>query len=307
MRKMAKHRAFRESEGFTLIELAIVLVIIGLIVGGVVVGQSLIGAAAVRAQISQIEKYNTAVNTFKGKYGGLPGDLSSAAAAQFGFVTRSGSPGFGDGNGIIQGFSGSPYGNQIYNGETEMFWEDLSTANLIAGNFTLAGANGSSGFSNWVNYTAATTPSVGSLLPTANIGRSNYIYVYSDSGGAFCSPTANTGLNYFSLSGVNSLYAGEVNSSPGLTVAEANAVDRKVDDGMPQSGAVTATYLNNTSGDACLQWASGPNFAGPYTTATPGSTTSCFDNGNVAGATQQYSVEISNGSNVNCALSFQFQ
>jgi prepilin-type N-terminal cleavage/methylation domain-containing protein len=38
--------------GFTLIELSIVLVIVGLIVGGVLVGQDLIRSAAVRAQIS---------------------------------------------------------------------------------------------------------------------------------------------------------------------------------------------------------------------------------------------------------------
>jgi prepilin-type N-terminal cleavage/methylation domain-containing protein len=58
-----RHRA-----GFTLIELAIVLVIIGLIVGGILVGQDLINAAAVRAQVSQIEKYQTAVHTFQTKY-----------------------------------------------------------------------------------------------------------------------------------------------------------------------------------------------------------------------------------------------
>jgi prepilin-type N-terminal cleavage/methylation domain-containing protein len=74
--------------GFTLIELCIVLVIIGLIVGGVLVGRDLISAAAVRAQVSQIEKYNTAVNTFRAKYGALPGDISATAAAQFGLTTR---------------------------------------------------------------------------------------------------------------------------------------------------------------------------------------------------------------------------
>jgi hypothetical protein len=52
-----------------------VLVIIGLIVGGILVGPEMIAAAAVRAQISQIEKYHTAVHTFQSKYGGLPGDL----------------------------------------------------------------------------------------------------------------------------------------------------------------------------------------------------------------------------------------
>lgn len=60
-----------KNNGFMLIELSIALVVIGLIVGGVLVGQDLINAAAVRAQISQIEKYNTAVNTFREKYGYL--------------------------------------------------------------------------------------------------------------------------------------------------------------------------------------------------------------------------------------------
>jgi prepilin-type N-terminal cleavage/methylation domain-containing protein len=70
--------------GFTLIELSIVLVIIGLIVGGVLVGQDLIRAAAVRAQITQIERYNTAANTFRGKYGYLPGDIPNPDATNFG-------------------------------------------------------------------------------------------------------------------------------------------------------------------------------------------------------------------------------
>ncbi len=73
---------------FTLIELAIVLVIIGLIVGGVLVGQNLINAAAIRAQITQIEKYNTAANTFRGKYGYLPGDIPDPYTTQFGLVAR---------------------------------------------------------------------------------------------------------------------------------------------------------------------------------------------------------------------------
>ena len=58
----------KSSSDFTLIEMSIVLVIIGLIVGGVLVGQDLIRAAYVRAQVSQIEKFNTALNTFYGKY-----------------------------------------------------------------------------------------------------------------------------------------------------------------------------------------------------------------------------------------------
>jgi prepilin-type N-terminal cleavage/methylation domain-containing protein len=99
-------RATYPKSGFTLIEMSIVLVIIGLIVGGVLVGQSLISAAAMRAQISQIEKYNQAANTFFGKYGYLPGDIPSGPAAQFGFAARgtiADHLGEGDGDGLLEG------------------------------------------------------------------------------------------------------------------------------------------------------------------------------------------------------------
>jgi len=64
--------------GFTLIELSIVLVIIGLIVGGVLVGRELINTAKLRKVVSEVDKFTTAIQTFRVKYGCTPGDCKNA-------------------------------------------------------------------------------------------------------------------------------------------------------------------------------------------------------------------------------------
>jgi prepilin-type N-terminal cleavage/methylation domain-containing protein len=291
--------------GFTLIELSVVLVIIGLIVGGILVGQSLINAAAVRATVTQIEKYNTAANTFREKYGYLPGDVPGAPAAQFGLAARGTNPGEGDGDGLIEStfcIDGIACNNGLSEstGETVMFWVDLSATHLIDSGFNTAS-------STVMPTTAITGSAVALYLPTATLGNGNYIYAYS--GGKSVSGWHPTGINYFGFSGVSAiqLYGG-LASTPSLTVAQASSIDKKIDDGLPQSGTVTAQYLNVTLSNWYPSWAGVQSVTqGPTTTATPGSATTCYDNGNTGGNPQQYSVEIGNGANVNCALSFRMQ
>ncbi|MEQ1705663.1 MAG: prepilin-type N-terminal cleavage/methylation domain-containing protein [Rickettsiales bacterium] len=90
-----------KKQGFTLVELSIVLVIIGLLVGGVLVGRDLIEAGKIRAQITQIETIETEINTFKLKYNCLPGDCQNATDL-FGTTSPSGKTIYnGDGNGNI--------------------------------------------------------------------------------------------------------------------------------------------------------------------------------------------------------------
>lgn len=289
--------------GFTLIELSIVLVIIGLIVGGVLVGQDLIRAAGVRATISQIERYNTATNTFRGKYGYLPGDIKAPDATNFGFAPRGTAQGQGDGNGLLEGWHYGACGIVVTAGETAMFWGDLSAARLIEGTFNTASATS----------VPAIDPITGTGLdayfPAAKLGSGNYIYAWSGgwSGLESVSPCPGDGTNYFSLSTVS-----QINSTGalmmagfGLSVSAAQSIDKKIDDGLPQSGNVLA-MLNNFGGGV---WADNSGCCGgaPSTAAKPGNSTTCYDNGNVGGATQQYSLTQNNGNGVNCALSFKFQ
>ncbi len=69
----------RNANGFTLIEIAIVLVIIGLLLGGVLKGQELITGARVRNLISQQDGIKAAFFGFQDRYRALPGDYAAAS------------------------------------------------------------------------------------------------------------------------------------------------------------------------------------------------------------------------------------
>jgi prepilin-type N-terminal cleavage/methylation domain-containing protein len=294
----------KNKQGFTLIELSIVLVIIGLIVGGVLIGQDLIKSAQARATVTQLERYNTAVHTFQVKFNCLPGDCANAAS--FGFPPRGTAEGEGDGNGVIEGHNcnGGFLGSVESCGETALFWEDLSQANLIEGLFNTASA---------ITYLGPVTgAALNAYFPQAKLGGGNYIYVWSGGVGSD-NGSADNGLNYFGISPISQM-TGYIYSGAGLTVGQAYSIDTKVDDGLPQSGRVTALYDNyNVPGNGSIGWAAGGGLFGastpypynPTTAATPWAATNCYDNNNVAGP-ETYSM-AQNASQVNCALSVQFQ
>jgi prepilin-type N-terminal cleavage/methylation domain-containing protein len=271
-------------QGFTLIELSIVLVIIGLIVGGVLVGQDLIRAAGVRAQITQIEKYNTAVNTFRGKFGAIPGDMNIATADQFGFTIGTncgGTAGERDGNGLVEWWNGLGHTGQFSN-EPGLFWQDLTTTgltNLIDGSFPNSGATIVCGAGAIIP--ALTGSLIGEYVPAGKIGHGTYVLVY-----------AYAGANYFVLQGVTSVAtsSGITAATTPITVQEAYKIDAKVDDGLPTSGNVQDWYL--VAGSAFVL---APN-------AAAATSSTCYDT-----TTNNYSLTINGGVGANCALAFMFQ
>lgn len=135
----------RKQHGFTLIEIAIVLVIIGLLLGGILKGQELITSARVRNVISQQDGIKAAYFGFLDRFRGLPGDYVGATANIAGVSTTGGcgvaaSQGNGDGNGRIENLASAP-------AENVLVWEHLSKAGFINGSFNCAPVE-----------TAATTP-----------------------------------------------------------------------------------------------------------------------------------------------------
>lgn len=105
--------------GFTLVEIAIVLVIIGLLLGGILKGQELITSARVRNLANQIEGVKAAYFGFQDRYRALPGDFN-LATSQISGATQN-----GDGDGQIE--SGA---------ESIALWDHLSHAGFINGTYT---------------------------------------------------------------------------------------------------------------------------------------------------------------------------
>lgn len=283
--------------GFTLIELSIVLVIIGLIVGGVLVGQDLIKAAEVRATVSQYEKYNSAINTFRTKYTGIPGDLAAASSTAFGLDpsagAHAGTAGLGDGNGLIDGVGGAAANQGLQWGEALLFWQQLSAASLVDGSYGAAVTTGGLAGANVTGSTMST------YLPPAKIGRGNYWSVGTD----------NAGFNYYILGSLTGITAatGVPVYAASLTPIESYNIDTKLDDGMPNTGIIQARLYSYVTGPGPFGALSSNNAAAAGAADT--ATTYCTV-GSAASTTttNTYARNISGGSGgtPNCILRMRF-
>lgn len=122
----------KKQSGFTLIELAIVLVIIGLLLGGVLKGQELINSARVKNIASDFRNVQVYVYGYQDKYRALPGD--DARAQDHVGATAANPPGAADGDGVIDGDWNHTANNTE---ESCIFWQHVRMANLAPGTTTI--------------------------------------------------------------------------------------------------------------------------------------------------------------------------
>ncbi len=216
--------------GFTLVELAIVMIIIGLLIGGILKGQELIANSQVTATIAQIKGMDAATSTFRDKYATLPGDMRNAltrlpSCAAAGTVCANGA---GDGRINVPV---DPATAPTISQENAQVFIHLAGADLING----------------IDTSASSTASFGSGLPEARAGGGFWLgYSVDGSVGDIANATEGRPSHYLVYNGL----IGPVGADNGpVDASRAAQIDRKLDDGAPETGSVLSGGTTCRGGD----------------------------------------------------------
>lgn len=121
-------RSSRSQQGFTLIEIAIVLVIIGILTVGVLQGQEIIENSRVKAVVSDMKALGVAYNSYVDRYQVEPGDETAAAMTNRGWAGTLG----GTANGVLAINTATAFSTGAAEGGG--FWRALRGAGLLSGN-----------------------------------------------------------------------------------------------------------------------------------------------------------------------------
>ena len=215
---LSKLEKRRGESGFTLVELAIVMIIIGLLIGGILKGQELVANAQVTATVAQIKGLDGALSTFRDKYSALPGDMR-APETRLRDCTAAPCNDPGDGTGRIGG-NDSVHGAPGPTDERVTAFSHMAAADLISG----VDIDGEVLF--------------GSALPEAKIGGGFWIG-YEDDGDIVGDASNVRPGHYLVLNTEVEAVSGS--SLTGITATQAAQIDRKMDDGDPVTGDIQAT------------------------------------------------------------------
>lgn len=211
-------------KAFSLVELSIVLVILGLLTGGILAGQSLIRAAELRSVSTEYQRYYTALQSFRTKYYGLPGDLRNATDfwgklsaycnSDPGTASTNGTCN-GDGDGIIDVIAPDIPDTTA---EEWQAWRQMALAGLIEG-----------------QYSGVTSSTSTSEYPLSRLKSGRWRYrTLGDYTGAVGGTLVSTfAVNYGT---VFELWSMSTTGGYILSPEEAWNIDTKIDDGKPAQG-----------------------------------------------------------------------
>ncbi|MDZ7751815.1 MAG: prepilin-type N-terminal cleavage/methylation domain-containing protein [Gammaproteobacteria bacterium] len=223
------NRIQHKQGGFTLVEIAIVLVIIGLLLGGILKGQELINSARVRNLADMNAGIQAAYFGFIDRYRQVPGDVNTTNASQAIGTTINGG---GDDNGRLDGGWS----------EAGAVWEHLSKAGFISGTYQSAGAGVAVDATNYRDN-----------APSNAFNGAPILYRTSD----YFDPN-------YALDGTGTAPAERLSLTLGnnIPVNIARELDVKQDDGLPATGVVRMTLnaaglvdfdVLDTGSDNCVE------------------------------------------------------
>ncbi len=231
--------------GFTLLEMAIVIMIIALIIGGITLAQDMIRRAQIQTAIGESQRYIQVIHDFHDKYSALPGDFGGASTLWTNLCNYVDD---GDGNGKITTIDDdTTYFEQF------IAWNHLACATMVEGRFTGASGPGITLQNRLpgVNVPISQLKGAGwGLLTVPVIDIKSYNNSATVEAFTFY-PTDTAPNTILWLGGVSSSGIDPFLPVGVLTIEEASLIDDKIDDGVPVTGKIIVPIEAYSASPAC--------------------------------------------------------
>lgn len=198
-------RNLYRKQGFTLVEMSVVIVVVGMILSGILVGQNIVKEAKLKAIIKEFGEINASVSSFLLEYDALPGDFNNAEA----FWSTSVN---GNGNHRID-----------WGAEEYAAWSQLNLANILPGSFSGVVGSGADAYDPHVNALGTDySKNAGYMIKYTDVSGNTYDGMYGNSGNAI----------WLGRNSANGFH------EPLLTIDEALHIEGKIDDKIANRGSI---------------------------------------------------------------------
>lgn len=201
----------QKNNGFSLIEISVVLILMGIIMMGIIGGASLIKNATIRSLMYEVNAYNAAVSVYRARFNYLPGDIN------------------GNRNGRIEYFNQDSL-NPVYEGM--QLWADVVNRGIIAKGFSV------------VDGSVDNSPAViGDNIPVSRLSSAGWVGDFRDNENMIMLANP-TGIINDGASVTDTM----LESDAVIIAEDALDIDSKMDDGNKDTGSVRS-YSGN--GETC--------------------------------------------------------